>query len=159
MATKDFETMGTVSEDIPVLDWNDKIEDTEADDEEFSMFRLLPEGEYEFKVDDLEYTSNKAGKNMVVVKLIIPQPEKDVHVNDRLVLTQNMQWKLCQFFKCLGLWEKAHTVGMPWDDTIGRTGKLTLKHRLYNGKEYNQVDKYLLPQENAVTKPVPKAAW
>lgn len=97
---------------------------------------------------------------MVVVKLIIPQPEKDVHVNDRLVLTQNMQWKLCQFFKCLGLWEKAHTVGMPWDDTVGRSGKLTLKHRLYNGKEYNQVDRYLLPQENAVTKPdVPKAAW
>lgn len=159
MATKDFEAMGTVSEDIPVLDWNDKIEDTGSDDEAFSWFRLLPEGEYEFKVDDLEYTSNKAGKNMVVVKIIIPQPEGDVHVNDRLVLTQNMQWKLCQFFKCLGLWKKAHTVGMPWDDTVGRTGKLTLKHRLYNGKEYNQVDKYLPPQENAVTKPVPKAAW
>lgn len=160
MATKDFEAMGTVSEDIPVLDWNDKIEDTGSDDEEFSLFRLLPEGDYDFKVDDLEYTNSKSGKNMVVVKIIIPQPEKDVHVNDRLVLTQNMQWKLAQFFKCLGLWEKAHTVGMPWDDTVGKTGRLHLKHRLYNGKEYNQVDKYLLPQENAVTKPeVPKAAW
>ena len=155
MATKDFEAMGIVSDDIPVLDWNAKIEDTGSDDEAFSLFRLLPEGDYDFKVDDLEYTNSKTGKNMVVVKIIIPQPEKDVHVNDRLVLTLNMQWKLAQFFKCLGLWAKAHTVGMPW-----KTGRLHLKHRLYNGKEYNQVDKYLLPQENAVTKPeVPKAAW
>ena len=76
MATKDFEAMGTVSEDIPVLDWNAKIEDTGSDDEAFSLFRLLPEGDYDFKVDDLEYTNSKTGKNMVVVKIIIPQPEK-----------------------------------------------------------------------------------
>ena len=74
MATKDFETMGTVSDDIPVLDWNAKIEDTGSDDEAFSLFRLLPEGDYDFKVDDLEYTNSKTGKNMVVVKIIIPQP-------------------------------------------------------------------------------------
>ena len=49
MATKDFEAMGTVSEDIPVLDWNAKIEDTGSDDEAFSLFRLLPEGDYDLR--------------------------------------------------------------------------------------------------------------
>lgn len=91
---------------------------------------------------------------MVTVKLIIKVPgENDVHVDDRLIFTVKAQWKLVSFFKSIGLFEEAQTSGMNWDHVPDRSGRLTLKHRVYNEKTYNQVAKYLFTTTPAVTKP------
>lgn len=135
------------------IGWNAKLEDV-PEDQSHSLYRLLPEGDYDFTVEDVNYGRTKTGNNMVTVKLIIKVPgENDVHVDDRLIFTVKAQWKLVSFFKSIGLFEEAQTSGMNWDHVPDRSGRLTLKHRVYNEKTYNQVAKYLFTTTPAVTKP------
>lgn len=148
-----FEKFGTVKAEDQKLDWNSRLEDVPEDSDGLSFFRPIPEGEYEFMVDDLEYQTSKSGAPMILLKLIIPQPEKSVRVNDRLVLTKNAQWKLVQFWKSIGRFAEAQTKGMDWDHLPDAKGRLIISHRLYNGKTYNEVKRYVIPSAPAVAAP------
>lgn len=128
------------------LDWGAKLVD---DGNDGSLFRVIPAGDYDFTVAEVKYGRTQKGANMVTVQLIIKVPgERDVHVNDRLIFTVKAQWKLVKFFKAIGLFEEAQTSGMNWNHVPDKTGRLTLKHREYNNKTYNEVADYVIPDGN-----------
>ena len=109
-----------------------------------SEANLPPEGEYGFTVTEFEKTQSKAGKKMAKVTLELDKSGQFWKVNDFLVLQDNMAWKLAQFFECLGLKKKGEPLTtMPWDKVLNESGRVKIKHELYDGKEYCKVDRYV----------------
>lgn len=146
-----MENTGFAAMGKEVMDWDAKLVEDEGDGQ--SLFRLLPEGEYDFEIEDLEKQYAKSGAPMILLKLIIlPKDGRKARVDDRLVLTPNARWKLNQFFKAIGQFEDAVKNGMNWDKAAYGKGRLVLGHRTYDGKEYNQVKEYVIPSVPAVEK-------
>ena len=126
-----------------MLNWDDGLEATEERE-----FTLLPVGEYEFIVAKFEKAISKSGSNMAVLTLDVQSDEGHCPIFDRLVLTTKMQWKLSQFFECLGLQKKGEPLNkMPWNKVVGAEGRVSIKHDTYNGTTRAVVDKYLPPAE------------
>jgi hypothetical protein len=56
-----------------------------------------------------------------------------------------MAWKLAQFFECLGLKKKGEPLtSMPWNKVLNETGRVKIKHEVYEGKESCKVDRYII---------------
>lgn len=103
-------------------------------------------GEYGFQVIEFEKTFSKKGYKMA--KLTIQLDKENGHnwkVSDYIVLTQ--AWKCAQFFEALGLKKKGEPLDrMPWEKVPGASGRVKIKHEIYNGEEYCKVDKYLISE-------------
>lgn len=134
------------------IEWEAKLTD-EDDTSRPSLFRLLPEGEYEFTVENTEPGETKTGKRKMTVQLIIDNPDGQgkARVDDGLILTEKAKWKLCTFWKAIGMWETAKTEGMKWKKALGKKGRLKLEQREYNGKTFNNVKAYVMPSQPSVT--------
>ena len=139
-------------EEIQEMDWDDGIEAEVTTSGEFS---ILPVGEYDFEVEDLEKTFSSKGNKMAKVVLKIEYNGINYKVFDNIVLMSNMKWKIAQFFECLGLKKKGEPLQkMPWDKVVGATGRMKLKHETYEGRESCKVDRYLIAEAaKAPTKP------
>lgn len=124
------------------LDWDSGLDFVE--EKEYS---ILPVGEYEFTVVNLEKTYSKAGSHMGVITLdIITDQGQHSTVKDYLVISESMTWKLSQFFQCVGLQKKGEVLKkMPWNKVVGAEGRVSIKHELYNDRESAKVNKYLSP--------------
>ena len=124
------------------LDWDSGLDFVE--EKEYS---ILPVGEYEFKVVNLEKTYSKAGSPMGVITLdIITDQGQHSTVKDYLVISESMAWKLSQFFQCVGLQKKGEALKkMPWNKVVGAEGRVSIRHETYNDKESAKVNKYLAP--------------
>ena len=71
---------------------------------------------------------------------------------NNLFLTEKTAWKIAQFFVSIKLMKKGDKLKMNWSKVIGAKGRLSIKHREYNGKTYNEVDNYIAPKESSYTK-------
>lgn len=120
---------------------------------------LPPEGEYGFTVVEFEKTFSKTGKPMAKLNLELDEKGQYWKVYDYLVLTESMAWKLVSFFECLGLKKKGEALAkMPWDKVLGASGRMTIKHEIYNGDERCKVDRYIVAEAaKAPTAPKIKA--
>jgi len=120
---------------------------------------VLPEGDYEFVVDDAgEKTSNK-GNEQIELQLLVSDGNTKVRVFDNLVFIPSCYWKIDLFRECTG--EKlieAQGVSFEADDCIGRKGRLHLVIDTYNGRTRNKVGEYLPPRIGKGGVPVPLAA-
>ena len=124
------------------LDWDDGIS-AKAGEGEFPG--VLPIGEYDFRVVDFEKAFSKAGKRMAKVTLGIFYKDFEYKVWDYMTLTSNMAWKLASFFETLGLKKKGTELKkMPWDQILGKTGRVKIKHEQYNGNDSAKVDRYIV---------------
>lgn len=136
------------------MDWDSPIS-AEASNNEYN---LPPVGEYGFTVETMEKTFSKAGKKMAKIVIKLDEEGQYFHVYDYLVLTDNMAWKLAQFFECLSLKKKGEALDrMPWDKVVGASGRVKIKHETYDGKDSCKVDKYLI-SEAAQAPTAPKKA-
>lgn len=129
-----------------------------------SQFILLPEGEYNFKVESFERqrfngSEKMAPCNMAVLNLAVTDPKtgETASVRDRLYLNSKAEWKLSQFFICLGLKKKGEPLRMNWNKVPGAVGKLELSIHKYkdndgNDHESNQVKRYIEPDGKPVFK-------
>ena len=147
-----FENMG-VDVTNEVLDWDSEIEEEGG----LSLFRLLPEGDYEFTVKSFDRANFNGNDKtppcpMAKLHLIIHAADGDAQVDDSLFFSKRAEWKLSQFFICIGQKKHGEKLRMNWQSVPGSKGKLSINHRTYNGKEYNQVARYLEPAEPAVQK-------
>lgn len=124
------------------FDWDSGLDFVE--EKEYS---ILPVGEYEFTVVNLERTYSKAGSPMGVITLdIITDQGQHYAVKDYLVISESMAWKLSSFFQCVGLQKKGQALKkMPWNKVVGAEGRVSIKHDTYNDKESAKVNKYLAP--------------
>ena len=116
---------------------------------ESGEFILLPEGEYDFRVTQLDKTtSNKTSAPMAVVHLRIEHDGGETTLKDYLVLSRQAEWKLCSFFRAIGLKKSGEPFVMNWNLVEGRSGRAKIKQEKYSKKDggegiSNKVDSYL----------------
>lgn len=146
------------------LGWDDIIEHD-------STFVVLPEGDYPFVVTGFERgrfngSEKLSACSMAIVTLDVSDPisGQTATVTENLPLHTKMEWKLCQFFTCLGLRKHGERLQMPWNRVIGAHGWCRLNINRWTGQrdgremENNRVDKFLAPDEAPATSPAQPAA-
>ena len=137
--------------DNMMMDYDDVIEE---DGEGFVVF---PAGEYPFVVTNmtrgaLESATAKlpVGCRYVDLDLEVTGPEgKKSTIKERLFLYKTLEWKLSQFFRCIGQKKHGEKLIMKWGSVVGSKGHCKLIVNKYkkdgNDRENNKVDSYLDP--------------
>lgn len=131
------------------LNWDDEITQE-------SSFTLLPEGEYNFKVTNFERAwydgSDKIPPcNKAIITIKIETPQGDAEIKENFFLTTKTEGLLSAFFTCIGQKKKGEPLRMNWNKVIGSTGRVKIGTREYNGNTYNQVKRWLSPDDKPAT--------
>lgn len=138
------------------LGWDDPIENDGAD------FEPLPEGRYHFEIRTMERgrfpgSEKMAACNKATIDCVIQDSDgNEHHVFDDLILNSKMEWKLCQFFSCIGQRNKGEKLKPRWNEVVGSKGMFQIYINEYkdkNGKQRknNKVDEYLAPEPKKFT--------
>lgn len=133
------------------LDWNGGFVAEE------NSFTLLPAGEYQFTVTNMERkiydgTSDKIpnGAPYAEVSLEVAGTEGKTIVKERLYMMKKFQWKLTEFFSAIG---QAPVIGQPfnpnWSTIIGSTGRAKVEINNYKSqgedRQNNRIKEFLKP--------------
>ena len=119
------------------MDWDDAIED---DGQEFL---ILSEGDYEFTVTAMDRGRSKGtGKipacNMATLTLSVEDGHGRTAIcKTNILLYKTVEWKISQFFRCIGQKGEGEKVNMNWNAVVGATGKAHFKPRTYTGRDGN----------------------
>lgn len=110
-------------------------------------FPVLPAGDYEFEVENMEHVTSRAGvlqwkATLRIDPLNAPSSKVWVYFPEK----ENMGWKFAQFFKSIGMGDVDDTGRMK--DAIGEIGMCTLEIQPAEGP---------YPEKNSVKRFVPKA--
>ena len=129
------------------LNWDDEIVKDSGE------FTLLPEGDYTFKVVNFERAwydgSDKIPPcNKAIITIKIEAPEGTAELKENLFLTTKTEGLLSAFFSSIGQKKKGEPLRMNWNKVIGSTGKVKVGTRTYNESTYNQVKRWLSPEDN-----------
>lgn len=126
------------------MGWDDEIT---AESKEYT---LLPVGNYQFIIKDNFVRSKTSGKgklpvcNKADITLTINYEGKEVKVITSLVLHKSLEWKISQFFECIGMKRKGVPFRPDWNGIVGKTGTVKISHREYNGSTYNDVKEFVI---------------
>jgi hypothetical protein len=124
-----------------------------------SVQQVLPEGDYEFVVDDAGEKESSKGNPMIELQLLVEHDGAQVRVFDNLVFVESAFWKIDLFrFSTGDELVEGQTVNFEAEDCIGRRGKCHLYVETYEGRTRNKVESYLPPEgsANVPTKMAPK---
>ena len=130
------------------IGWDEPIENEGTD------FEPVPPGTYEFMVYSMERgrfqgSEKMSACNMATLDLLIKDREGcEHHVFDTLYLHTKAEWRLSQFFLCIGQKKKGEALKPNWNAVPGATGKIELIINEYtdksgNPRKNNKVSKYL----------------
>lgn len=119
----------------------------------------VADGEYDFIVDHFERAkvsnpdSKYNGANMAVVYCNICT-EGEPQLKTNLILHTRMQWKLAQFFICIGQMENEEnaTLHMDWNSIGGLRGRCRVKNLPNyndNTKTHSEITDFLPPDAKA----------
>lgn len=100
------------------LSWNSPVSQ-EAE------FNLMPENtEVSFEVVGFERATTRKGAPMAKLTLKCENTETKAvtTVKDALVLMRSCEWKICQFFACVGLREHGEKSVPKWESVLGSKG-------------------------------------
>lgn len=130
------------------LGWDDTIQ------EDAGEFIILPEGDYNFIVDDFERARHKGSEklppcNKAILKLRIDAEEGTAIIMHNIFLHQSVERMISAFFSSIGLKKKGEKIRMDWSRVIGAKGRLKLGTRIYDGKTYNEVKQFYPKEEPA----------
>ena len=132
--------------------WDDEIQNEGSD------FEPLPDGEYDFEIRTMERGRFPGSEKMVAcnkatLDFVVRDSEgKEHHVFDDLLLNSKMEWKLCQFFLCIGQRKKGEKLQPRWNEVVGATGRFRIYVNEYADKKTgkprknNKMDEYLPPE-------------
>jgi len=117
-----------------------------------SEFVLLPDGEYEFTVTNMERqrfdgSDKMAPCPMAKVTLEVLSRDGNVTISDRLLLNSKLEWKLSAFFGSIGQKKHGDKLKMNWGAVVGSTGHAKIGTREYNGKKYNEIRAYVYAED------------
>lgn len=138
------------------LGWDDAIERDTPD------FILLPEGEYDFTVDHFDRERFNGSEKMpacnkAVIYLNVETPDGVAIIRESLFLHTKGEGKLCAFFTAIGQRQHGQRVNMNWNAVPGARGRAKIGIREYQGKQYNEVKKYLEPAATTAAPAYPQA--
>lgn len=130
-----------------LMDWDDSIEKDSSD------FLILPEGDYNFEVTGFERgrfpgSAKIPPCNKASLQLRVDTKEGTAFVFTDLILYRSLEWKLSEFFRCIGKKKSGEKLTMDWNHIIGSRGRAHFKPRTYtdkdgNERQANNVEKYL----------------
>ena len=113
---------------------------------ETGVQEVLPEGDYDFVVDDAGEKESTNGNPMIELQLTIEHDGHRVRVFDHLVFTRKAFWKIDAFRVCTGeKFVEGQKVSFEAEDCIDRKGRCLLCVDTYEGKTRNKVSAYLPP--------------
>ena len=141
--------MNTFDENME-LSWDSEIS---HEDE----FILLPEGEYDFTVTKFDRSKHNGSAKIkpclkAVVTLSVDTDKGPVEIVENFLITKSLEWKLCQFFTCLGMRKHGEPYQMNWNGIFGKKGRAKIvvnkwKNDQGEERQNNRVEKFLEPSE------------
>lgn len=145
------------SQNDGAMGWDDTIT------AEAKEYTLLPVGTYQFIIKDNFVRSKTSGNgklpvcNKADITLTINYEGKEVKVTTSLILHKSLEWKISQFFECIGMKQKGVPFRPNWNGIIGKTGTVKISHREYNDAIYNNVKEFVI--NDNVSAPSQPQAW
>ena len=143
--------------DNGAIGWDDEVSTADAgDNQQNDDLVVLPKGTYPCTVMKVERGSFKGSKklppcNKVKVGIVIDGgPDGRGWADHNFYMHTSTLWKIYQFLEAVGLRKKGDTTAgrIPWEKvTKGLTCRCEIHPREWDGKEYNEVDKWL-PDES-----------
>ena len=143
--------------DNGAIGWDDEVSTADAgDNQQNDDLVVLPKGTYPCTVMKVERGSFKGSKklppcNKVKVGIVIDGgPDGRGWADHNFYMHTSTLWKIYQFLEAVGLRKKGDTTAgrIPWEKvTKGLTCRCEIHPRECDGKEYNEVDKWL-PDES-----------
>ena len=146
------------------IGWDDEIIDPGEPE-----FVLLTPGIYDFTVTGFERghfdgSEKMDACSMAKLTLRCSNDVQETTVFTNLFLSSAVAFKLSKFAKSIGDMPAGDSKGqkfhVDWNNIIGKSGKCRIKTRVYNGKDYNEVDDFIVPDLAAAhaQAPMPQAA-
>lgn len=141
------------------IGWDDEIIDPGEPE-----FILLTPGIYDFTVTGFERghfdgSEKMDACSMAKLTLRCSNGVQETTVFTNLFLSSAVAFKLSKFAKSIGDMPAGSTTGqkfhVDWNNIIGKSGKCRIKTRVYNGKDYNEVDDFIVPDPANAPAPAP----
>nr|DAP04167.1 MAG TPA: Protein of unknown function (DUF669) [Caudoviricetes sp.] len=141
------------------IGWDDEIIDPGEPE-----FVLLTPGVYDFTITGFERghfdgSEKMDACSMAKLTLRCTNGVQETTVFTNLFLSSAVAFKLSKFAKSIGDMPAGSTSGqkfhVDWNNIIGKRGKCKIKTRVYNGKDYNEVDDFIVPDPAAAPAPTP----
>lgn len=141
------------------IGWDDEIIDPGEPE-----FVLLTPGVYDFTITGFERghfdgSEKMDACSMAKLTLRCSNGVQETTVFTNLFLSSAVAFKLSKFAKSIGDMPAGSTTGqkfhVDWNNIIGKIGKCRIKTRVYNGKDYNEVDDFIVPDPAAAPAPTP----
>lgn len=142
------------------IGWDDEIIDPGEPE-----FVLLTPGIYDFTITGFERghfdgSEKMDACSMAKLTLRCTNGVQETTVFTNLFLSSAVAFKLSKFAKSIGDMPAGSTSGqkfhVDWNNIIGKRGKCKIKTRVYNGKDYNEVDDFIVPDPAAAPAPMPR---
>lgn len=144
------------------IGWDDEIIDPGEPE-----FVLLTPGIYDFTITGFERghfdgSEKMDACSMAKLTLNCTNGVQETTVFTNLFLSSTVAFKLSKFAKSIGDMPAGDSKGqkfhVDWNNIIGKSGKCRIKTRVYNGKDYNDVDDFIVPDPAAAPAPAPAPA-
>lgn len=144
------------------IGWDDEIIDPGEPE-----FVLLTPGVYDFTITGFERghfdgSEKMDACSMAKLTLRCSNGVQETTVFTNLFLSSAVAFKLSKFAKSIGDMPAGSTTGqkfhVDWNNIIGKRGKCRIKTRVYNGKDYNEVDDFIVPDPAAAPTAAPAPA-
>lgn len=141
------------------IGWDDEIIDPGEPE-----FILLTPGVYDFTVTGFERghfdgSEKMDACSMAKLTLRCTNGVQETTVFTNLFLSSAVAFKLSKFAKAIGDMPAGSTSGqkfhVDWNNIIGKSGKCKIKTRVYNGRDYNEVDDFIVPDPANAPAPAP----
>lgn len=141
------------------IGWDDEIIDPGEPE-----FVLLTPGVYDFTITGFERghfdgSEKMDACSMAKLTLRCTNGVQETTVFTNLFLSSAVAFKLSKFAKSIGDMPAGSTTGqkfhVDWNNIIGKSGKCKIKTRVYNGRDYNEVDDFIVPDPSAAPAPTP----
>lgn len=136
------------------LSWDATIESDAPE------YVLLPEGDYTFAVESYERTRYAGGDKVpacpqLIVHLLVIGEDGTSMANIRhsFFMLASKAHFLGSFLTCLGLKKPGEAIQLDVNKLPARTGRAHVVVREYNGKQYNNISKFLKPDQAAAATP------
>ena len=141
------------------IGWDDEIIDPGEPE-----FVLLTPGIYDFTITGFERghfdgSEKMDACSMAKLTLRCSNGVQETTVFTNLFLSSAVAFKLSKFAKSIGDMPAGSTSGqkfhVDWNNIIGKSGKCRIKTRVYNGRDYNEVDDFIVPDPATAPAPAP----
>lgn len=135
--------------------WDDTIEND-------SEFQLLPEGDYNFEVINMERARHMGSGKIpqcwkAVLKLKLWDEEgNNSTITHNLFLHSNVEGLLCAFFTAIGHRKHGERMAMDWNKVVGSRGRCKVYIDKWTSKkgnemESNKIQKFYEPEDSGAT--------